>query len=306
MRVLLIHNPIARSGRTPSGRALTRAIREAGHEVEYRSTRDERWRGALQDAGDLVAVAGGDGTLAEVLRALARLDGGGVAPATVLPVGTANNIALTLGLADPPETLVARWPSFRPRAFDVGRIEGLDDARSFVEAVGAGALTEMIGALNGVAAGLNRRIRRRSGIGGYVALLRGMLARRRGTRLRLRLDEDERAGAFLMAEVLNIGLVGPNLLLAGGADPGDGELDVLVVEEEERDALLEHLDAHLRGAGQLPPLPTVRARLVELTAAATTLMLRRDDAVRPLAPGATARLRLQAAALRLLAPPSAA
>ncbi len=304
MRVLLIHNPTARSGRSPTARVLTRALREAGHEVEYRSTRDERWRAALQDAGDLVAVAGGDGTVAEVLRALALLEGARARPpATILPSGTANNIARTLGIQGAPRTLAALWSTFRLRPFDVGRIEGVEDAHAFVEAVGAGALTAMISALDGAATGLNQEIRRRAGIAGYVALLSDLLRRRRGTRLRLRLDGQERSGAFLMVEALNIGRVGPNLLLAGAADPGDGELDVLLVGEDERRALADYLDAQVGGADRLPPLPTVRARAVELAGdAATPLLLRRDDVVRPLAPGATARLTLQPGALRLLAP----
>ncbi|HEX9109565.1 MAG TPA: diacylglycerol kinase family protein [Longimicrobiales bacterium] len=305
MRVTLLHNPAARGGQSPTGDALRGVIRAAGHDVVYLPTNGQHWRAALQDAGDLVVVAGGDGTVAAVFRELAATaPAGGAAPGlvTIIPVGTANNIARSLGLADAPEALVARWPELRPRPFDIGTAHGLDESRGFVEAVGVGALTEMIGALDGPAAGLNQAIREREGLPGYVALLRDMLARRRGVPLRVTLDGREREGTFLMAEVMNVGRVGPNLLLSAAADPSDGWLDVLLAGEAERSALEEYLEAQRRGSAEVPPLPTRPARRVELAPAeGRSLLVRRDDEVRRLHPGVPVKLHVHPGALRVLA-----
>ncbi len=306
MRVTLLHNPAARRGASHSGEALQATVRAAGHDVAYVPTDGERWRSALQDAGDLVVVAGGDGTVAPVFRELAGEDpDAGRArrvPVTILPVGTANNIARSLGLSGAPEALVARWPELRARPFDIGSAHGLDEHGCFVEAVGVGVLTEMIGALDGPAAGLNAAIGEREGLPGYVALLREMLARRRGVPLHVTVDGKEREGTFLMAEVMNVGCVGPNLLLAGAADPSDGRLDVLLAGEAERPALEEYLDAQRRGSPELPPLPTLRARRVQIRPAeGRSLLVRRDDQVWRLHAGVPLDLRLHPGALRVLA-----
>lgn len=91
MHVLLIHNPGA--GDEDHGRdALVRALTLAGHDVDYRSTEQADWIDSLGEKPDLFAVAGGDGTAQRVFKELA----GSATPVTVLPLGTANNIADTL------------------------------------------------------------------------------------------------------------------------------------------------------------------------------------------------------------------
>ena len=91
MRVTLIYNPKAGETANPEADELMAMIRRAGHNAEYASSKGKHFKSALEAAGDLVAVAGGDGTVAKVAKVLA---GRGV-PMTVLPTGTANNIAIT-------------------------------------------------------------------------------------------------------------------------------------------------------------------------------------------------------------------
>ena len=96
--------------------------------MRYQSSKDEGWEQALQDAGDVVAVAGGDGTVSRVAK---RLVGRGI-PLAPLPMGTANNISRTLGLAGLPiEEIVRSWENPRRVKLDVGVVEAglqrLDD-----------------------------------------------------------------------------------------------------------------------------------------------------------------------------------
>lgn len=69
-------------------------IGHAGHDIVYRSTREPGWEKAIADA-DLVAVAGGDGTVGKALTALGDIEPPLIA---VLPLGSANNIARALGI----------------------------------------------------------------------------------------------------------------------------------------------------------------------------------------------------------------
>ena len=300
MRITLVHNPAAgppRSTDPEADAAIAELLHATGHDVTYVATDSEAWRLALQDPGDLVAIAGGDGTVAEVLRSLRGVD----VPATIFPVGTANNIAATLGIGGPPGDIVAAWADYQLRAFDLGMVSGPGNTgeRSFVEAVGLGLLTDMIGALDGPAEGLNEAIGRNEGLTGYVNLLRAMLQRAESAALRLRLDGQDRAGSFVMVEVLNTGRVGPSLRLGARADPGDGLLDVLLVGEGEREQLDAFLAAQQAGGDTPPSLPSTRARRVEIEGA--PLALRLDDRVLREA-GGRVSIRVEAAALRVWAP----
>lgn len=296
MRITLVHNPAAGSTSSDEDAAIADLLRASGHAVSYVSTGSAAWRAALQDPGDLVAIAGGDGTVAEVLRSLDGID----VAATILPVGTANNIAATLGIAGSPAEVVAAWPGYHARRFDLG-IASLPDGREqrFVEAVGVGALTDMIAALVGPAEGLNQAIRRHEGLPGYVRLLREMIKRRAPEPLRIRVDGREQSDNVLIAEVLNIGRVGPSLRLGAGADPGDGLLDLLLVNEDGRQRLDDFLAAQEEGDPDPPALPTLRARKVGIEGSLTSL--RFDDQVVHAGRGSVT-IRVDPGALRLLAP----
>ena len=65
MRVLLIYNPKAGNGVDGDVRGLIELIRAAGHEVRWRSSKDRRLGSAFAEPVELVAVAGGDGTVAD-------------------------------------------------------------------------------------------------------------------------------------------------------------------------------------------------------------------------------------------------
>ena len=66
MRVTLIHNPGA-GEEEGSGETLLHRIAAAGHDVRHASIRDDAWEDALDEPADLVAVAGGDGTVGPVV-----------------------------------------------------------------------------------------------------------------------------------------------------------------------------------------------------------------------------------------------
>jgi diacylglycerol kinase (ATP) len=82
---------------------------------------------------------------------------------------------------------------------------------------------------------------------------------------RVTCDEVELEGRYVMVEVMNTPAVGPRLRLAPNADPSDGWLDVVLIEEHDRVGLTSYL-ANL-ALGQLETLPNVsvqRARRVSL------------------------------------------
>lgn len=63
MRVTLIHNPGAGDHKQPSAGQIEALMKEAGYKILYQSTKEKGWHKALKKSADLVAVAGGDGTV---------------------------------------------------------------------------------------------------------------------------------------------------------------------------------------------------------------------------------------------------
>ncbi len=110
MRVTLIYNPDAGGDHQPSGDDLLELIHKAGHSATFHSSTDAGWEKALQEAADVVAVAGGDGMVGQVAK---RMIGTRV-PIAILPMGTADNVATMLGVKDRAlDQLIFGW-NFRP------------------------------------------------------------------------------------------------------------------------------------------------------------------------------------------------
>ena len=141
MRITLIHNPGAGRQGNEDAEKLRRFLAEHGYDVRYQSSKEEDWKKALKKPAEMIVVAGGDGTVAKVTR---RMVGRGI-PVGLLPSGTANNIARTLGLLERPfEELVRGWQNGRRRKLDVGVAKGPWGERYFVEGVGAGVFASLL------------------------------------------------------------------------------------------------------------------------------------------------------------------
>jgi diacylglycerol kinase (ATP) len=114
MRIVLIANPA--SGTAQGSAALGEVqqhLRSAGHDVHVRETAArgdaERFARDSVDAGiDIVVAVGGDGTLNEVVNGVASVpDGLERCAIGLIPAGTGNDFARTLGMAEPDVALAA-------------------------------------------------------------------------------------------------------------------------------------------------------------------------------------------------------
>ena len=273
MRVTLIHNPGA-GKRSSDEHALKALLRRAGHKVRYRSAKEPGWKKALKKPADLVVVAGGDGTVGRVVR---RMPGRG-APVALLPSGTANNIARSLGqLERPYEELVRGWENARQVRLDVGVASGPWGERYFIEGVGVGVFAELLArsdpkkskklkqGKNPVEAGLRR--------------LRKLVERAGPVEVHARLDGEDISGEYLLFEALNLRYIGPNLFLTANTTPGDGRFEVVMVTEAERSRLLYYLEHWQDDRERLAILPSRSGTRLQLEW--TGFPLHIDDKLRP-------------------------
>lgn len=255
MRVTLMHNPTAGDERH-SRESLVAVLAGAGHDVLYQSIKDERWEETLGEDADLVVVAGGDGTVRKVFKALS----GAETPVTLFPVGSANNIARSLGFEHDDAARLARgWADGERRPYDLGRVELPDGVTAFVESTGGGLFAEVLARAKRV----DKEGRDKVELG--LELLRELVEEEPSRHWELELDGIDVSGDLIAVEAMNVRETGPNVLLAPDADPGDGLLDFVLVRDDDRAALVAYIDARLasRPIGT-PRLSTRRGRKLVL------------------------------------------
>ena len=143
-KLMLIVNPMAGRGAYKNGFAeAMQVLANGGYNTTLFFTRGrgDSTRYAAEHAKnfDAVACIGGDGTLSEVLAGLMQVDN--PPPVGYFPMGTANDVATTLGLPKN-DVLSAAYRLLRgtPHPFDVG---GFGDREYFSYVAAFGAFTEV-------------------------------------------------------------------------------------------------------------------------------------------------------------------
>jgi diacylglycerol kinase (ATP) len=234
VRVTLFHNPTAGDEEHSRDRLLE-ALAEAGHETIYQSTKETGWTDALDRPADLVVAAGGDGTMDKVFRALA----GSPLPVAVLPLGSANNVARTLGISPEKPTLeVARsWQNAHRHPFDIGELQARENGARFVECMGGGIFGDVLVRAAEQDEKLSAEEKKGLGLDLLEAAIRDASARV----WEIELDGENLSGEFLAVEVMNVREIGPNVPLAPDADPGDGLLDLALVAARHREGIAAYL-----------------------------------------------------------------
>jgi diacylglycerol kinase (ATP) len=243
MRALLVHNPTAGT-KAHDKDSIVDALHLADFKVDYVSTKDDRVKDALKDAPDLVVAAGGDGTVAYVFTHLPDHS----IPIGVIPLGSANNVARSLGIAGTPQELAEQWRNGEIRPFNLMVVGGLKEEKLCTEAFGVGLIAALI----------ERRAKGKKADGaddirrGRRALSE-ILAEAEPLDIEINVDGQPWKSDLLGVEVLTIPFTGPALPLAHDADPSDPLLDVIGVERKGGEAFVEWIKARLDAAGYCPP-----------------------------------------------------
>lgn len=252
IRALLCHNP--KSGDTGHDRdSIEAALKLAGHELRYVSVKDKDFADSFKKPVDLIVAAGGDGTIARVLTALPDRK----IPVAILPLGTANNFARSLGIGGTPQELVETWNCEHTCPVSIATATGHWGKSLFVEAYGVGAFPQFL--LN---AKKGKKPEGAHNLRQGRELLQKALKRAEPIDIAMRIGGQRKELSVLGIEVCNIAFTGPGLPIAATADVSDGKLDVVIFETNQRKALIEWINAPL---DEKPPVTNRRAAEIELT-----------------------------------------
>jgi diacylglycerol kinase (ATP) len=303
VRITLIHNPGAGKQGKDNGQQLVAMLEDAGHEVRYQSSKDDGWDKALDKPAELIAVAGGDGTVSRVAK---RMTGRGV-PLAALPSGTANNISRSLGLVQRPfEELVRAWPEARRVKLDVGVAEGPWGMHYFLEGLGVGLFARLLASGSGDEVKKSKTKQPKAKVDDALERLKKSAQKAKPIALKAALDGKDISGKYLLLEALSIPYVGASLFLAPESKPGDGQLDVVLVSEAERDRLVQYLSTWQENRERLAVLPSHQGK--RLTIEWTGFEVHIDDELwpsedeKPPSPPARIEARIESANVEFLVP----
>lgn len=251
MRATLLHNP--KAGTAETDKVLTEAFEAIGWEIDRCHSKKELSE-CLDDPGDVVIVAGGDGTVGKVAKKLA----GTKTAMAIVPMGTANNVARSLGLGVDPMTAISLLANHQEKVVDLGAVRSSRGVEHFVEGFGVGVFAYVVG---------ERATRKHKKLKRALELLANTLEKYDARPFDIEIDGEDVSGDYILAAVMNIRSFGPALGLAPDAKVDDGELDVVLVGPESKDALVAHLRRAVEeGDIALPHFTTKRAKHVRIRA----------------------------------------
>lgn len=222
-RVAVILNPIAGCGRADAGaqgaERARRYLEARGLETsvaisERRGHAGELAQAALEQRPDLVLVWGGDGTVNEVAARLAFSE----TPLAIVPVGSGNGLAASLGLPRAPEAAMQAALDGSVRAIDAGRLDG----RLFFNVAGIG--------FDAHVASLFAQSPGRRGFARYLRIAFGELVRFQPTRCRVTAHGESREYRVDLLAFANGAEYGNGARVAPDARLDDGELDLVIAE----------------------------------------------------------------------------
>jgi diacylglycerol kinase family enzyme len=197
----------------------------------------------IDEKVDFIVAAGGDGTIRKITKQLLdRKLSEKTWPIALLPLGTANNIAQTLDIEGSTEEIIQSWHHTHVKAFDVGRICGLSGTDFFLESLGYGMFPYLIKKMKKV-----ETTTPELEIKTALEILYDIIFSYEPKQCHLTIDGVDHSGKFLMTEIMNTKLIGPNLFLSPHGDPGDGEFEVITIPEKDKEKLAAYISDKLKG-----------------------------------------------------------
>ncbi len=217
----------------------------AGHATELA-------REAVQQGADLVLVLGGDGTINEAANGLAFTD----VPLGALPAGTANVLAMELGLGSHLGPAIERLATCIPQKVALGRLNGATDPPRYFLCMGGAGLDAKI--VNQVNAALKDRAGK---LAYWAAGFEQFAGKIDPVEVRVQ-DQTYRGGFLLASRVRNYG---GDLEIASGASLRRTDFELVLFEGSNPLRYGAYMLATLlRQVQKMPGVRTVAAQCAEI------------------------------------------
>ncbi len=294
-QILLLHNPGA-GEESHDEKHLTGLIEGAGFKCDYQSVKEKGWEKRIGKQ-EIIAVAGGDGTVRKAVRALLKKDLKKMPQIGVIPLGTANNIAKTIYESIEPEAVINSWKEDKSVPFNLGWVRGLPQKHFFIEGLGFGVFPTLVRAMQTVDEAISEHPDKRIQIA--LELLSGIIGAYKAIPCQLEIDGADHSGEYLLVEIMNICSVGPNLMLSPDCKPGDAHFSIVLISANERQQFLDYISGKIKGVEGLTAFPTIQGSRIRLRPEAKSIHI--DDKLVKLPMNATIDIELDEKRLSFLA-----
>lgn len=227
------------------------SLRQAGFAPVLSERGRDDWEGAVAATPELAVVAGGDGSISMVAALIGDRD----LPLAILPTGSGNNIARSLGILARLDEIIPRLRHARTSPLRLARAKGPWGERRIVEGVGLGALAQAVLELQ------------EEKLNGTEKLIRGRdslvsaIEAQAPLDVTVKVDGKPIEGAFLLVEVLNLPMIGPNIRFVSHTALRGDSLSVALLPEQDRGAMVAWL---AKGGVGIAPVRHVQGRRVTL------------------------------------------
>lgn len=235
--IKLVHNPTA-GDEDHNEEKLIKQIEKEGFVCRYSSTKKDGWKD-IEDDVDMIAVAGGDGTVRKVIKQLLKRNGQQKhIPVGLLALGTANNIAKTFEVSEKTEDVIRSWKAGRIKKVDIGLVTNVPGMDFFLEGFGFGIFPYLMKEMKDAGEVYTSP---EEELKAALKKIHEILQTYEPRQCHLEVDGTDHSGKFFMVEVMNIKSIGPNVELAPMADPGDGEFEVVLIPEAHKEKFAEYI-----------------------------------------------------------------
>ncbi len=222
-RARVICNPASGGGCEPE--VMREELEDFEAEWIYTRGAGDARKAAEEWSDGLLIVVGGDGTVNEVVNGLGKAGFPKDVTLAVLPMGTGNDLAATLAIPDDPEGARETIRQGRVRTLDVARVRSEGVGERFFINVSTGGFGAETSSL------VDERLKSRWG---KLTYFRASLEKARDfdvREVRVRLDGEERMMRAVNVAVGNCRYAGGGWPAAPRANPEDGLLDLVVIED---------------------------------------------------------------------------
>ncbi|NEZ04696.1 YegS/Rv2252/BmrU family lipid kinase [Wenzhouxiangella sp. XN201] len=239
---LLLTNPGSRSGDGDIDQAAER-LQDGGRVEVIRPDKPQELPDAIRERArefDRIVLGGGDGTINLALDALLDVD----IPVGILPLGTANDLARSLGIPGKVDGAVDVILAGHLCRLDAGRANDV----SFINAIGIGMGPQMTREMD-------PESKAQLGVLAYLKGIVEVLQRKHVFHARIESEERSDEGEYMQITIANGIHYGGGMTIADDAKLDDGRLDVLLVPKQSHLSLLGN--AHRFRTGVTRPSDTL-------------------------------------------------
>lgn len=272
----ILHNPNAGSQEHTKD-TLMALVNANGVECGYSSTKETGWNNE-KPHGDFFIVAGGDGTVRRIVVKYLHKNRKHIRPILLLPLGTANNIAKSLGIQGHIDDIIKNIHSPEIKKFDVGEILGKKKDMVFLESFGFGVFPELMKRMKEIPE--REEASPEESLNTALQELHKIILAYPAQPFTVVVDGVPNTDHYLLIEVMNTPKIGPNLNISPKSDPGDAEFELVLIPENQREEFASYVSHKMSGIEKEFSPVVIKGKSISITTPAG--IFHTDDKLRKL------------------------